>query len=174
MRTLRTATVVATLAALPVLAACSASIGGTTLDHDKLNDEITTKLDTEYAKFPRTVSSVDCDDPGKDPKVGTKFQCVADVDGTDVRVDVTTTTEDMDVKYQTVDTLYDMAYASKTLAPSVSQRLGFQVNVNCGNGLKALTPGSTFECRVSNDSGESDTLTYFVTEGGGKDRWEIN
>lgn len=173
MRRFRTATAVATLATIPVLAACSASIGGTSLDHDKISDEITTKLNTEYAKFPRTVSSVECDDPGKNPDVGTEFQCVADVDGTDVHVDVTTTSEDLDVTYETAEILYDMGYASRTLQPSVSQQLGSQVTVDCGTGLKALPPASTFECAVANDAGQSGALTYFVTEGGAKDRWEL-
>ncbi|GAA4659427.1 DUF4333 domain-containing protein [Gordonia humi] len=168
MRLSRILSAGAALAALPLLAAC-----GTTIDQDKLGKEITDKLNSEYSKFDRQVSSIACDDPGKDPAVGTTFECIADVDGAKVHIDVTTTSDDLDVTYETVDMLYDMAFAASKLEPSVSQQTGVAVTVDCGDGVKALKRGETFACTVSDGQGASRGLTFTVVDGD-QDRWELD
>ena len=160
----------AAVIAAPLLASCSS---GMVVDHDKLTGEITTKLNSEYAQLGRSVSSVECDDPGENPPVGTEFQCIADVDGAKVHIKVTTTSENIDVTYETVEKLFDFSHAEEVLADSVSAQVGEPVTVECGDGVQALAQGSTFTCVVTNDAGDTGELLYTVGENGAEDRWEM-
>ncbi|WOC11636.1 DUF4333 domain-containing protein [Gordonia sp. MP11Mi] len=176
MSHLRPAAVIAALAALPLLSACNASVSvgdSTVLDHDKLTKEISTELDSRYSDVPLTVSNVECDDPGADPAVGTEFMCTATVGEAKQRIKVTTQNDDLDVKWVATDKVFDMPHAAKVLAPSVAEQVRTNVTVDCGTGQKALAPGSTFECAVSDSAGNQQTLVYTVAGMGQEDGWKI-
>ena len=176
MSHLRPAAAIAALAVLPLLAACSASVslGDNGFDRSAFEQRAVSEIDDDYAKTGRTVSTYECDYPESEITTGTAFTCVADIDGAKVRTQITITDDDGGFKLTTDDLLYDMPTVAKQLAQPVADQLGGNVTVNCGEDVKALTAGSTFQCTVVNDGGATRPLTYSVSAGGTNDRWEVN
>ncbi|MGB6247011.1 MULTISPECIES: DUF4333 domain-containing protein [Gordonia] len=167
----RIAAVAVGIVAAPVLASCSFSIGGDSIDMDKLTSAITDEFNSTLAPFGYRVQDVTCDDPGKDPGDGTEFNCVATADGT--AFNVTATVAQPDVNFKSVERAYDMKTTSKKLAPAVSEKIGRPITVDCGSGLKAVAPQQSFTCSVADSAGNTGTLTYHVTEAAEQDRWEV-
>lgn len=161
-------------ATIPVLAGCqfSFSAGGGP-DYEKLETALTDELNTQYRSISRQVSSVECPRPAESPKAGDSITCVADLGGQDVRVEATFTDEDYNVDFATIDTVYDLADTAGGLAEQISAEYGFDVTVECGEGIKIVEVGSTFECMAADRSG--DTRPVVVTAGGPDtdDRWEV-
>ncbi|GED99770.1 hypothetical protein nbrc107696_02170 [Gordonia spumicola] len=157
----------------PLLASCSFSVGGTTIDQDKLKNEITTTLNTEYATVGSKVDSITCDDPGKDPAVGTKFQCTAKASGTDVRIDVTVTSDSGDIKYQTVDFLFSMSDLTTKLTRALDEQVP-GASVDCGSGFKAQPANTQIDCPATSADGETGSVTYFVTDKPETNHWKLN
>ncbi len=161
------------LVAAPFIVSCSVSVGGSTIDQDKLKSEITKTLDAQYTNFGQKVDSITCDGPGDDPAVDSTFQCIAKVSEADVRVEVTVTSDSGDVKYVTLDRLVSLPIMSKELTSSVSEKVG-PVTVECGTGVKAQPTNSQFDCEATDDTGQTGRVTYFVTDKPENDHWKLN
>ena len=159
---------------IPVLAGCqfSFSAGGGP-DYEKLETAIAAELNTQYESISRQVAAVECPRPDDAPKSGDTITCVADLDGEDVRVETTFTDDDYNVDFATIDTVYDLDDTAGGLAEQISAEYGFDVTVECGDGIKVVEVGSTFECSAADRSG--DTRAVVVTAGGPdeNDRWEV-
>lgn len=157
---------------LPIVVSCqfSASVGGP--DYAKLEGAITDELNNAYADISRQVSSVDCPRQSE-LKSGDTFVCNADLDGNSVRVLVTATDDEGNVDFKTLDTVFDLKRTADGLAGEISQDRGFDVTVTCGEGLKVVEIGKSFECTAADPTG--DTRKVKVTAGapGESDRWEI-
>lgn len=157
----------------PALAGCqfTASAGG--LDYEKLQDAITAELNGSYSGISRQVSSVDCPRQSETPKTGDTFVCTASVDSEKVRVEVTVKDDDYNVDFTTLDALFDLPGTADGLTGQITEQLGFPVTVTCGEGLKAVEIGTTFECTAADEDG--DTRTVQVTAGavGESDSWEL-
>lgn len=149
----------------------SASVGGP--DYQKLEAGITDELNKSYSSISRQVSDVDCPRQASTPKPGDSFICTADLDDNPVRVQVKVEDDQQNVTFSTLDVVYDLSETAKGLARDISEDRGFAVTVTCGDGLKVVEVGQTFECTAADRRG--DTRTVQVTAGavGADDRWEI-
>lgn len=160
-------------ATIPVLAGCQFSFSTGGPDYEKLETAITDELNTQYESISRQVTAVECPRPDETPKVGDTITCVADLDGNDVRVDTTFTSDDYDVNFETIDTVYELGDTADGLAQDISGEYGFDVTVDCGQGIKVVPVGDTFECSAADRSG--DTRPVVITAGGPdeNDHWEV-
>jgi hypothetical protein len=158
---------------VPVAAGCQFSFSSGGPDYKKLETAIADELNKEYASMSRQVSSVECPRPADPPKAGSSFNCIADLEGNDVRVEVTFTDDDYNVDYSTLDVVFDLPQTGKGLSEEVSKDYGFDVKVRCGSGLKVVAVGESFECEAVDRRG--DVRTVKVTAGGpeGRDTWEV-
>jgi hypothetical protein len=154
------------------LSACSFSFGGG-LDYQKLEDEITKKLNESYSSMNETVSSVECPEQSPEPKAGSTFDCTAQVAGQTVRVGVKVKDDDYNVNYETKDTLYELPTVASSLSDEVSKQVGFPVTVDCGEGVKAVEVGKTFDCTASDDQGSERTVQVTAAPVGENDSWEL-
>jgi hypothetical protein len=156
----------------PALASCSFAFSAGGPDYEKLENGISDELNTEYTKLSTTVSEVDCPKPAETPKSGDKFVCTADVDGQKVRVEVTVE-EDDNVSFSTLDSIFDLKATGRDLTRDVSNEYGFDVTVDCGEGLEVVANGESFDCAAADRKG--DTRTVQVTAGGPDkdDNWEV-
>lgn len=158
---------------VPVLAGCNFSFSTGGPDYEKLESSIADELNTQYQSIGQQVSGVECPRPKETPKTGDTITCVADLDGNDVRVETEFTSDDYDVHFETIDTVYDLPDTADGLAGEISDEYGFDVTVDCGEGIKVVAVGDTFECSAADRSG--DTRQVVVTAGGPdeNDQWEV-
>ena len=169
---MRRARVVLLALAATLLAGCSFSFGSGP-DYQKLEGMITEELNKSYAGIDQKVSSVNCPEQDPTPKNGDTFNCVANVDGTDVRVAVKVTSDEYDVSITTLDILFDLPDTANKLGPEMSKQLGFDVTVDCGEGLKAIETGKTFECQATDPNGVAKTVEVTAKEPGEGVTWKV-
>ncbi|MBX7453014.1 DUF4333 domain-containing protein [Mycolicibacterium sp. 3033] len=160
-------------APLPVLAACHFSVSAGGPDYPKLESAIADELNSQYRPLARQVSSVECPRPEQPPKAGDTLTCIADLDGRDVRVVATFTDGDNNVDFRTIDTVYDLADTEATLAEQISARYGFDVTVECGDGLEIVESGHTFECSATDPRGATRSVQVTAGSAGENDSWRI-
>lgn len=171
MITRRLGALLLTAIAVPALASCSFSIGGTSIDHDKLNKSITDFYNKDLQPRGYSVSDVTCDDPGKNPEDGTTFKCVVTAGSS--KFDVKATVAEPDIKFETDGgVLYEMASLSTKLTDAAGKQVP-GIKVACGQGLKVYPAGTTFDCDATGASGERGVIVYSVTDKGANDRWEL-
>lgn len=163
----------ALLLLVPVAAGCQFSLSSGGPDYKKLESAIADELNKQYAPMARQVSTVECPRPSGSPKAGSSFNCIADLEGNDVRVEVKFTDDAYNVDFATLDVVFDLAETGKGLSREVSKKYGFGVKVSCGRGLKVVAVGESFECEASDRGG--DTRPVRVTAGGpdSEDSWEV-
>ena len=101
---------------IPVLAGCQFSFSAGGPDYEKLETTMADELNTQYEAISQRVSGVRCPRPDETPKTGDSITCVADLDGSDVRVEATFTSDDYDVDFATIDTVYDLGDTADGLA----------------------------------------------------------
>lgn len=165
--------ILALLMLVPAAAGCQFSFSSGGPDYKKLETAIADELNKQYAPMSRQVSSVECPRPSSPPKAGSSFNCIADLEGNDVRVEVTFTDDDYNVDYSTLDVVFDLPQTGEGLSEEVSKDYGFEVKVRCGSGLKVVAVGESFECEAVDRRG--DVRRVKVTAGGpeGRDTWEV-
>lgn len=163
------------LLVFPVVSACSFSFSSGGLDYDHLQAQINDKLTAEYQELGHAPAAVECPHPKPAPKTGDTFVCTTHVDGNDddtVRVEVTVGDDDT-VKFQTLDTLYDLPIAGERLGEEITKNQGFPVTVECGDGVRIVANGDSFECVATDPQGKNRTVR--LTAGGVEagDSWEM-
>lgn len=160
---------------VPAAAGCQFSFSSGGPDYEKLESAISDELNTQYSSMAtaRQVSGVECPRPSDPPKAGSSFNCIADLEGNDVRVQVNFTDDDYNVDFSTLDVVFDLAETGQGLSEDVSKDYGFEVTVSCGDGLKVVAVGESFECEAADRRG--DTRPVKVTAGGpdAQDTWEV-
>lgn len=163
-------TAVTAIAGVAALTSCQYS--SPSPDFESLESQIVQGLNEDLAAHPAKiaadVSSVDCPQ-AQAPKTGDMFVCMADLDGHDMRVQVTVD-EDM-VDYVTLDMVYDLRYAEQVMAAQISEALEFPVTLSCGEGLKVVPIGDSFECTAADELG--DTRTIKITANPEGEFWEV-
>ncbi|KWX57237.1 DUF4333 domain-containing protein [Mycobacterium sp. NAZ190054] len=164
--------VLAACGAALVASACQFSFGGG-LDYEKLEKAITDELNSSYSSIDQQVSNVECPEQSPDPGTGDTFDCTAEVGGQTVRVASTITDDDYNVDFSTRDTLYDLQDTATALTDDLSNQLGFAVTVDCGDGLKAVEIGTTFDCVAADGQGEERTVRITAAPVGENDSWEL-
>lgn len=156
----------------PVVAACHFSVSAGGPDYAKLENAITDELNKSYAAIDRRVSSVDC--PRQSSlKKGDTFICTADLDGNDVRVQAEATDDEGNVDFKTLDVVFELPETAKSLAREISQDQGFPVTVTCGDGLKVVQVGQSFQCTASDPQGVTRQVKLTAGGVGETDHWEI-
>lgn len=158
---------------VPMLSGCQFSMSAGGPDYAKLESAIADELNGEYKALSRQVSSVECPRPAEVPKAGDELTCVADLDGNDVRVRANFTDDDYNVDFATIDTVYDLNDTAAGLAKQISAEYGFDVDVECGRGLKVVEVGQAFECSATDPQGATRSVKVTAGGAGDKDKWEI-
>jgi Domain of unknown function (DUF4333) len=163
-------TAVAAIAGLAALTSCQFSFSSGGPDYELLESAITDELNEIYPKkISHEASSVDCPRQADTPKSGDSFLCTADVDGHAVRVEVTVKNDDLELN--TLDMVYDLAYTAQVLSAEISNEVDFAVTMSCGEGLKVVPIGDSFECTAADEFG--DTRTIKVTANPEGEFWEV-
>lgn len=162
----------ALLLLVPVVAACHVSVSAGGPDYTKLENAITDELNKSYAAINRTVSSVDCPHQSS-LKKGDTFVCTADLEGNDVRVQAQATDDDGNLDFKTLDVVFELPETAKSLSKEISQDQGFPVTVTCGDGLKVVEIGKSFQCTASDPQGETRQVEVTAGGVGETDHWEI-
>ena len=157
----------------PALASCSFSFSTGGPDYEKLEGAIADELNGTYSSISREVSGVDCPKPAQTPKAGDTFMCGADVEGQNVRVEVAVEDDDYNVSFSTLDILFELAETEKSLSQDVSKEFGFDVTVTCGDGMKIVEIGQSFECTATDPRGNARTVKLTAGEVNSQNKWEI-
>lgn len=148
---------------LVLLVGCSFefSIGG--LDYEELETAIAEELTSSYGS-DATVADVVCEDQGSSPATGTIIECTAGLEETDdrVRVDAEVTSDDGDVSFATVDTLFVLPDVATELAGDVGEQVQDQVTLDCGEGLLIAEDGDTFTCDGTDSTGQMASIAVTV------------
>jgi len=160
---------------VPVLAmtACNFSFStGSGPNYSDLESQITDELNTAYAPISQKVSSVTCPRSQSDPKPGDTFVCDADVEDVRVRVEVTVEDDEGNVRFSTLDILFDLAGTAQTLEKKIAANVGFPVTVDCGKGLEVVPVGKTFTCTAVDRKFVEKTVEVKAGRDG-QDDWRI-
>lgn len=157
---------------LASLTACSFSMSAGGPDYDKLQTAITDELNTSYAEIGQQVTGVECPRQS-DLKTGDTFICTADLDANEVRVEVTVDDDDGNVSFSTLDVVYNLPTVAESLATDITADRGFDVTVDCGEGLKVVAIGDAFECTAADESGETRQVQVTAGPVGEGDSWKI-
>lgn len=163
----------ALLLAASTLSGCQVSVGSGGLDYDKLEGAISTELNNNYAAVSRHVAGVDCPRQAQDPKAGDALICTADLEGQTVRVRATVSDENYNVTFDTLDAVYDLSAAGGRLSKGISEEYGFDVTVTCGDGLRVVEIGRSFECTATDPIGDTRTVRVTAAAVGEDDHWEV-
>lgn len=163
----------ALLLAASALSGCQVSVGSGGLDYDKLEGAITTELNNNYTAISRQVAGVDCPRQATAPKAGDALICNADLEGQTVRVRATVSDENYNVHFDTLDAVYDLPAAGGRLSQSLSAEYGFDVTVTCGDGLRVVEIGQSFECAATDPTGDTRTVRVTAAAVGEDDQWEV-
>lgn len=163
---------VALMILIPALVGCSFSFSAGGPDYEGLQKAIAAELNESYKPMGRHVDAVDCPRQSGKLAAGDTFICKADLEGNPVRVQVTLT-DDENADFKTMDTVYDLSATATDLARQISQDQGFAVTVTCGDGVKVVEVGQSFECVAADRRG--DTRPVKVTAGAvdQDDKWEL-
>lgn len=157
----------------PAIASCQFSFSSGGMDYEKLENTVTERLNEAYKRFDRQVSDVDC--PRQDGKLetGDTFICTADLDGNDVRVEITVKNpEDGQVDLITLDKVYDLTELGTTLTGELGNA-GVEATVDCGTGLEVVEIGKTLDCTAVDDMGGTGIVRVSTGEVGESESWEL-
>ncbi|MCV7367814.1 hypothetical protein CRI77_07925 [Mycolicibacterium duvalii] len=155
-----------------LVTACSFSFSAGGPDYDKLESGIADKLDDTYAQISRSTSGVTCPRSQPRPSAGDTFLCHAELDGEQVRVEVTVEDDDGNVRFDTLDIVFDMAKTAALLDADIEEQVGFPVTVQCGDGLKVVPRGGAFTCTAVDRKFVEKTVQVAV-DSDGNDNWQI-
>ncbi len=171
--TLSTSQLGVALASVLAVAGCQASVSVGGLDYEKLEQSITTTLNESYKSISREVSEVDCPKQADAPEAGDTFICKATLEGNPVRVQVTVKDGDHNVNFKTMDTVYDLPKTADNLTSAISEELGFPVTISCGEGLRVVEIGQSFDCTAADQDGDTRTVKVTANAVGENDSWEV-
>lgn len=133
----------------------SVSVGGTGIDQQKLQDEITSQVKTVVPSVDNVTVTCPPDIPlAKD----TNFTCTAAIGDQQLKVKVTQTDDQGNVEYLQEQALLDLDKLETTLDPQLVEQLGGQWKTVCEpvgrSRYYALEPGKDFECYTTGRSGD--------------------
>lgn len=154
------------------LTACSFSFSSGGPNYDELETSISGELKDTYSEISPNAPKVTCPRSQPDPRKGDTFVCNADVDGEKVRVEVTVKDDDGNVRFSTLDVIYDLPRTERLLDEDIESKLGFPVTVRCGTGLKIVPVGDSFTCTAVDRQSVEKTVEVTV-EQVGKDSWRF-
>ena len=77
------------------------------------------------------------------------------------------------MKFDTLDAVYDLSAAGGRLSQGISEEYGFDVGVTCGDGLRVVEIGRSFECTATDPTGDTRTVRVTAAAVGEDDHWEV-
>ena len=83
------------------------------------------------------------------------------------------TDDDYNVDFSTMDTVFDLDGTAQALSREISEQQGFPVTVTCGEGLKVVEIGQSFDCVAADDQGATRTVRLTAGAVGENDHWEL-
>jgi hypothetical protein len=176
LRHLRRLAVPTALAAASVVAisGCSSS-----LDSEKLSQEITSQVDALVPEGTQT--SVNCPS-GIKPEQGATFTCTLTINGQDAVIDVTQSDADGNVTFESQSAILFMDKAQEEITSKVTEQVPGTWTTTCNppkasGGVYLAEPGSTFDCSVTGVTGDgqeqSGTAVVTVDDNKGNISFEI-
>jgi hypothetical protein len=160
----------AAIAGAVALTGCQSPFTSAEPDYDALESYIADEVNGDFSsQISREVSGVDCPRQADTVTSGESFVCIVDVDGHDVRVELTAKNHGLD--FTTLDIVYDLGPAAQDLAAQISNEVEFPITLSCGEGLKVVPIGDSFECTAADEYG--DTRTIRITANPDGDFWEV-
>jgi hypothetical protein len=160
----------AVIAGAVALTGCQSPFSGAAPDHEALESYISDELAERYPpQIARYAMSVDCPRQADPLKPGDSLMCTVDIDGHDVRLAMTAT--ETQLEFSTLDAVYDLAPAAQDMAAQISDEVEFPVTLDCGDGLKVVPIGDSFECTAADDYGDTRTIRITTTPNG--EFWEV-
>jgi hypothetical protein len=160
----------AAIAGAVALTGCQSPFTSAEPDYEALESYISDEVNGDFSsQISREVSGVDCPRQADTVTSGESFVCIVDVDGHDVRVEVTAKNQGLD--FTTLDIVYDLGPAAQDLADQISNEVEFPITLSCGEGLKVVPIGDSFECTAADEYG--DTRTIRITANPDGDFWEV-
>jgi Domain of unknown function (DUF4333) len=152
------------------LTGCQSPFTSAEPDYEALESYISDEINDDYSSLiGHQVSGVDCPRQADTVTSGESFLCTVDLDGHAVRVQVTANDEGLD--FNTLDMVYDLGPAAEALAVEISNEVEFPVTLSCGDGLKVVPIGDSFECTAADEYG--DTRTIRITANPDGEFWEV-
>ena len=157
------------IAGAVALTGCQSPFSSAEPDYEALESYITDEISDDYSQIGRQASGVDCPRQADTVTSGESFLCTVDLDGHGVRVEVTAKDEGLD--FNTLDMVYDLGPAAEAMAVEISNAVEFPVTLSCGDGLKVVPIGDSFECTATDEHG--DTRTIRITADPDGEFWEV-
>lgn len=158
------------LAVFVVVPALAAGCSGDAYDVAKAEREIGLFVDRTFEGVE--TGEVTCPDD-VDANEGTKFDCTAEVEGQDLRIEVTMTDDDSNATFEAIQAVLDLRRAEEAMGSDIGAQIGATVEVDCGEtDFLVKDPGDTFECTANDEDGNSVTLVATVTDTDGHIQYE--
>jgi hypothetical protein len=159
----------AAIAGAVALTGCQSPFTSAEPDYEALESYITDELNDRYPLISHHLSGVDCPRQADPLKSGDSRLCTIDLEGHTVRMEVAA--DDTELRFTTLDMVYDLGPAAETLAVEISNEVEFPVTLSCGEGLKVVPIGDSFECTAADEYG--DTRTIRITANPDGEFWEV-
>ncbi|HZN83430.1 MAG TPA: DUF4333 domain-containing protein [Mycobacterium sp.] len=160
----------AAIAGAVALTGCQSPFTSAEPDYEALESYVFDEVNGDFpSQISREVSGVDCPRQADTVTSGESFVCTVDVDGHAVRVEVTAKNEGLD--FNTLDMVYDLGPAAQDFADQISNEVEFPITLSCGEGLKVVPIGDSFECTAADEYG--DTRTIRITANPDGEFWEV-
>ena len=160
----------AALAGAAILTGCQSPFASPEPDYEGLENYISDELNDRYPPVIAThLSGVECPRQAEALKPGDSLVCRVDLEGHTVRLEVAVT--DTQFRFSALDAVYDLSTEADDLAEHISDKVDASVTLDCGEGLKVVPIGESFECTAADTSGDSATIR--VTAGQTDDYLEL-
>jgi Domain of unknown function (DUF4333) len=147
----------------------SASCGGKKLDMDKAKAFVAKTLDDATGQKP------DASCPASvDIKKGGTFECTARFGpGVEARLVIEQDDEEGRVTIKAVSGIVPSRSIEKQIVEGIAKQLDKQVEVNCGERVRAATAGATFQCDAKATNGDTGKINVTVKDTSGDVAWEV-
>ena len=155
-------------AALIALGAC-----GITLDIAGVEKSI---QDGVVQQLGLAMTSVTCPQESRAAKAGDTFECTGKPEiGGSLRVQVTQKDDKGNIEWKVLKSigLFDMKEAEAAVAKGISDQLGAEVEVSCGERWQVGEVGDTFECAGEDADGPIPPVTITVKDAEGNISWSM-
>jgi hypothetical protein len=141
-------------------------------DHDALETAVMTEFDSLVEEtIARQVSGVECTHEEGELAGGQTVPCTANVDGHAVRIAAQIEATDPEVDITMIDLLYDVPALAPSVGEKITKVLDVDLDLNCGQGLRVVPTGGSFDCTATDIYGDSETIRIAAYHDG--EHWDF-
>lgn len=105
-------------------------------------------------------------------KAGSLFSCQATAENQTFPINVQVRSNQGDFGIE-VKGLLILSKLQEQIQDTLQQRTGIQITADCGASLRITKAGDTFNCKIRNDQGQSQTVLVTVEDDLGRVRWRV-